>query len=116
MLGQLILAKLHSLIIEDGPKFINDLFVAIGICFIVYLGIKYIVHKVKDRIISQTLETNAYTLKIAHIVGIMVFIVLMVFNFLLGLKIMGINTGIVMGALVIAIGLGFENTIGNMIA
>lgn len=37
MLGQLILAKLQSLIVEDGPRFINDLFVAIGVCFIVYL-------------------------------------------------------------------------------
>lgn len=116
MLGQLILAKLQSLIVEDGPRFINDLFVAIGVCFIVYLWINFIVHKIKEKIVSQTLETNTYTLKLAHIVGIMIFIVLMVFNLLIGLKIMGINTGVVMGALVIAIGMWFENTIGNMIA
>ena len=116
MLLQLIRAKLHAMITEDGPRLINDLFVAIGVCFIIYLCINVVVRKIKEKIVNKNIETNTYTLKMAHIIGIMIFIVLMVFNLLIGLKILWINTGVVMGALTIAIGLGFETIIGNMIA
>lgn len=68
MLRQLIIAKLQSLIVEDGPRLINDLFVALGVCFVLYLCSKYIVQRVKEKMTANTLQTNTYTLRITNLV------------------------------------------------
>jgi len=68
MLGQLIIAKLQSLIVQDGPRLVNDIFVALGICFVLYLCSKYIVQRVREKMAANTLQANTYTLRITHLV------------------------------------------------
>ncbi len=116
MLRQLILAKLQALIIQDGPRLVNDIFVALGICFVLYLCSKYIVQRVKEKMAANTLQANTYTLRITHLVGVMLFIVLTIFNVLIGLEIIGIDTAVLMWWLTLAIGFALEETIGNMVS
>lgn len=89
---------------------------ATAIFIVIYIIIKKIVRKVENRVKGQAIDDDEYTNKVAHLVGNIVFISLMVFNILIIFSFLKLDVAIVMGSLSIAIGFAMENTIKNMIS
>lgn len=116
MIGQLIIQELQNIFFNQGPALVQKLLMALGLCFVLYVGIKIIVKKVEEKIEENTIQVTKYTKRTSHLVGIVIFIFLMVFNILIWFKVIGFDTGLVLGWLTIAIWFALENTIGNMVA
>lgn len=90
--------------------------IAIGVFFVIYFVSKFIVQKVRKRIIDNSLQTEWYTEKIAKLSSNVVRVFLLIFNILAVFQIIGFDTALIMWGLSLAIGFAMETTIGNMIA
>jgi small-conductance mechanosensitive channel len=89
---------------------------AIIVSIVLYILIKRLVTHIQNKIIADSIEHNKYTIRIAHLVGMVIFIVLMLFTVLIFFEIIGFSTALLMGWFAIAIGFAMETTIGNMVA
>lgn len=73
----------------------------------------YIQKKVTNQFVNQEGENVK---KIGSIVGDLVFYALTMFSFFIGFKVMGMDIGMILGGITLAIGLAFRETLSNMIA
>lgn len=62
-----------------------------------YLVAKRIVANIRTRIESQTVQPQEYAKKISHLVGAMIFILLMIFVLLAVFQVIGFDAALIMG-------------------
>lgn len=113
---QEIFYTLYVYVIKNAPTFFSRLFLAIGVCIILYIVIRIISYKAQERIQWNALVIDAYTIKSSALIGSIIFITLMIFNILIGFKIIWLNVGLLIGGMTFAIGYAMQTPIGNLMA
>jgi small conductance mechanosensitive channel len=90
--------------------------IAFGVFFVVRIGSKWIIAKIKFHIQQNALQTELYNQKIANLAGRILWIISIIFNILIMCEILGLHTTLLMGGISLSLGFAMENTIENMIA
>ena len=89
---------------------------AFFVFFLLYFLIKILTKKIKTKISENSIENDVYNQKVWNLVSRVVFVILMIFNFLIIFQIVGFNVWLLIGWLSLAFWFAMENTIWNMIA
>lgn len=70
--------------------------IAFGVFFVVRIGSKRIIAKIKIRIQENALQTDLYKQKIANLAGRILWIISIIFNILIMCEILGLHTALLM--------------------
>ena len=100
----------------NAPAMLGKFWLWIVVFFIIYLIIKRIIRKVRQRMESNSLVANVYAQKNSNLVGNVLFVILMIFNVLATFEIIWFDVAIIMGGISMSLGFAMETTIGNMIS
>jgi len=101
---------------EEWGNLLLKTALAIGIFFIGYILIQWVVKKIRTRIEENSLEEDIYVERNADLVGRIIAILLMIFLVLAILQVIWFNTAIIMWWVSLSLWFAMETTIGNMIA
>ncbi|MCF7834962.1 mechanosensitive ion channel [Candidatus Gracilibacteria bacterium] len=102
---------------ENGKEIAIKLLIAVTVFFVILFFIKRLTKKIKARIEKNSVQTDEkYTKKISHLIGNMIFTLLMIFNVLIVFEIIGFDVALLMGGVSLGMGFAMETTIGNMVS
>jgi small-conductance mechanosensitive channel len=101
---------------EEWGNLLLKTALAVGIFFIGYILIQWVVKKIRTRIEANSLEEDIYVERNADLVGRIIAILLMIFLVLAILQVIWFNTAIIMWWVSLSLWFAMETTIGNMIA
>lgn len=115
-MSKVIIPDIINIIIENWQTILRKATLAIFIFFVIRKISQIIISKIKNKIISNTLQDNLYTNKLAKLTGDILFIFFMIFNILAIFQVIWFNTAIIMWWISMSLGFAMEKTIGNMIS
>lgn len=81
---------------ENGPSMLRKFFLGAVVFVALYIISKKIVARVKQRIESNSLQSDVYAKRIAQLAGSMVFILLMIFAVLAVFQVIGFEVALLM--------------------
>lgn len=101
---------------QNWAEIAGRLFWWIAVFVVIYIIIKYLVHRVKRQIEGDSLIPDIYAKKNSKLVGSILFIILMIFNVLATFEIIGFDVAIIMWGISLSIWFAMETTIGNLVS
>lgn len=111
-----ILQYIINYLVSNGPSLLGKFFLGVFVFVIFYIISKKIVSRIRNRIESNSLQSDVYSKRMAHLVGSMVFILLMIFAVLAVFQVIGFEVALLMWGISLWIWFAMETTISNMIA
>ena len=91
-----IISYIISYIRDNGPSLLGKFFLGALVFVVFYIISKKIVARVRQKIESNSLQSDVYAKRIAQLVGSMIFILLMIFTILAVFQVIGFDVALLM--------------------
>jgi len=96
--------------------FVIPLLMATGSFIIIYILIRFIAYRIRNKIVGITIEDDSYAIKIGDIVQTIVIYVWQAFNILIAFEIIWLDVGILMAWISFGIWFAMQQVLENMMA